>query len=149
MVSMMFVAISQHDVAIVYPFLERVTQFVLSLFYFGHSLRSVEAELSPARVRHRSAMVQSTANSSKAQQLHEPQSSQKIGKTRRHRRPKSKHREVLAESPPPEASTSVSAEQQKSWQWVSITEPATTKHPPVFTKDGRCVGCTPRRFPTL
>ncbi|KAF8506780.1 WD40 repeat-like protein [Russula emetica] len=81
-------------------------------------------------------MVQSNVNSSKAQQPHEPQPSQKIGKTRRHRRPKSKHREILAESPPPEASTSVSAEQQKSWQWVSITEPPTTKHPPIFTKDG-------------
>ncbi|KAI0278152.1 WD40-repeat-containing domain protein [Russula aff. rugulosa BPL654] len=42
----------------------------------------------------------------------------------------------LDESPPPEASTSVSAEQKKSWQWVSITEPPTSKHPPVFTKDG-------------
>jgi NET1-associated nuclear protein 1 (U3 small nucleolar RNA-associated protein 17) len=83
-------------------------------------------------------MVQSNVNSSKDQQPHEPQSSQKIGKTRRHRRPKSKRRENLAKSPP-EASTSVSAEQQKSWQWVSITEPPATKHPPVFSKDGRCV----------
>jgi hypothetical protein len=108
-------------------------------FLFRPLLRSVEAELNPARVRPRSAMIQSNVNSSKAQQPHEPQSSQKIGKTRRHRRPKSKRREILAESPPPEASTSVSAEQQKSWQWVSITEPPTSKHPPVFTKDGRCV----------
>jgi hypothetical protein len=108
-------------------------------FLFRPLLRSVEAELSPARVRPRSAMVQSNVNSSEAQQSHEPQSSQKIGKSRRHRRPKSKRREILAESPPPEASTSVSTEQQKPWQWVSITEPPTSKHPPVFTKDGRCV----------
>ena len=138
-----------HDVAIVYPILERVTQFVSSLFLFRPLWRSVEAELSPARVRPRSAMLQSDVNSSKAQQPHEPQSPQKIGKTRRRRRPKSKHREILAESPPPEASTSVSAEQQKSWQWVSITEPSATKHPPVFSKDGRCVVCTSKRFPVL
>ena len=102
-------------------------------------IRRVEAELSPARVRPRSAMVPSSVNSSEAQRPHEPQASQKIGKTRRHRRPKSKHREILAESPPAKASTSVGAEQQKSWPWVSITEPPTTKHSPVFTKDGRCV----------
>ena len=119
-----------------YPVLEGVAQFVLPLFLFWPPLlRSVEA----ARVRPRSPMVQSNTNSSKAQQPHEPQSSPKFGKTRRRRRPKSKHREILAVSPPPEASTSVSAEQQKSWQWVSITEPPTTKHPPVFSKDGRCV----------
>ena len=117
--------------------------FILATF-----LRSVEAALSPALVRPRSAMAQSNVNSSKAQQPYEPQCSQKIGKPRRHRRPKSKskHREILAESPPPEASTSVRAEQQKSWQWVSITEPPTSKHPPVFTKDGRCVVALPDRF---
>lgn len=84
-------------------------------------------------------MVPSNASPSEAQRPHEPQASQKIGKTRRHRRPKSKHQEIRAESPPAGASTSVSAEQPKSWPWVSITEPPTTKHPPVFTKDGRCV----------
>ena len=84
-------------------------------------------------------MVPSNASPSEAQRPHEPQASQKFGKTRRHRRPKSKHQEIRAESPPAGASTSVSAEQLKSWPWVSITEPPTTKHPPVFTKDGRCV----------
>lgn len=84
-------------------------------------------------------MVPSNVNSSKARRPHESQMSQKIGKTRRRHRPKSKRREILGDLPA-QASTSVNAaEPPKSWSWVSITEPPTTKHPPVFTKDGKCV----------
>ncbi len=85
------------------------------------------------------AMVPSNVNSSKARRPHKPQMSQDIGKPRRRHKPKSKRRENLAESPA-QTSTSVNAaEQLESWSWVSITEPPTTKHPPVFTKDGKCV----------
>ncbi|KAI9512508.1 WD40 repeat-like protein [Russula earlei] len=78
-------------------------------------------------------MVPSNVN--KAQRTHDPQDAQKVVKARRHRRPKSKRREALAETPA-QASTSVTAKQSNPWSWVSITEPPTTKHPPVFTKDG-------------
>jgi len=82
-------------------------------------------------------MVPSNVNSSKVQRTQDTQDSQKTVKPRRRRRPKSKPGEILPE-PPAQASTSVIAEheQPKAWQWVSITEPPTTKHPPVFTKDG-------------
>jgi NET1-associated nuclear protein 1 (U3 small nucleolar RNA-associated protein 17) len=109
------------------PVLERVAQFV-TLFFFS------ERQPSPS-----SAMVPSSVNSSKARRPHEPQMSQNIGKTRRRHRPKSKRREILGDLPA-QASTSVNAaEPLKSWSWVSITEPPTTKHPPIFTKDGKCV----------
>ena len=29
-------------------------------------------------------------------------------------------------------------ESESKWDWVSLTDPCTSKVPPIFTKDGRC-----------
>jgi hypothetical protein len=121
------------------------------LLHLFASERAYTRPVCPTHRTHRprpsSAMVPSDdVNSSKAQRSHGSQAPQKTGKTRRHRRPKSKRREILVEQPA-QASTSVSSVQPKSWPWISITEPPTTKHPPVFTKDGRCVLRSYQSFP--
>ncbi|KAH9065814.1 WD40 repeat-like protein [Lactarius vividus] len=59
----------------------------------------------------------------------------KPGKSRRHRRAKPRTQEISAEEPV-QASTSGNTE-PKSWPWVAITETSSTRHPVVFTKDGR------------
>jgi hypothetical protein len=86
-----------------------------------------------------SAVVPSNVSSSKPRRPHEPQMDQIVRKSRKRRRPKSKHQEPLAESSAQASTSANAAEQLRSWPWLSITEPPTTKHPPVFTKDGKCV----------
>ena len=63
--------------------------------------------------------------------------SKKPRKSRRHRRAKPRPQENFAEEPA-QASTSGNTE-PKSWPWVAVTESSATRHPVVFTKDGRCV----------
>lgn len=72
-----------------------------------------------------------------------PASPEKNASTAIHRRKRRKGKEpverALEQAPPPLDAWDHTKAGTSSWKWISLTDSSMSRHPPIFTKDGRCV----------